>query len=248
MYPSRSVTNSLNFCWTTAGVIGFCCIQVSICADKSSAKNLPALISLISAICAGVKDSRNDLLAFLTVSSAVDIWVWICAFCVHLADREPRRDRATPGVTCAKKLNSNRRRSCTTCTRRWCARSVGALPSGCCKNTCASVASAADCDEYREAAGAFAAINQDAVNALVGGSVAVRERGSMGIHIHRDTGRLVHAGRVAMHLVAAIVLAGIILYYLRTAVVALNSAERYYTACALVLASAVMCLSILERY
>ncbi len=41
---------------------------------------------------------------------------------------------------------------------------------------------------------------------------------------------------------------GIILYYLRTAVVALNSAERYYTAFALVLASAVMCISILERY
>jgi hypothetical protein len=44
-----------------------------------------------------------------------------------------------------------------------------------------------------------------------------------------------------MHLVAAIVLAGIILYHLRTAVVALNSA-------ALVLASAVMCISILECY
>jgi hypothetical protein len=38
-----------------------------------------------------------------------------------------------------------------------------------------------------------------------------------------------------MHLVAAIVLSGIILYYLRTMVVALNSAESYYTAFALVL-------------
>ena len=54
--------------------------------------------------------------------------------------------------------------------------------------------------------------------------------------------------RGAMHLVAAIVLAGIILYYLRTTVVALNTAERYYTAFALVLAVAVTCITILERY
>jgi FlaA1/EpsC-like NDP-sugar epimerase len=52
----------------------------------------------------------------------------------------------------------------------------------------------------------------------------------------------------AMQLVAAIVLAGIILYYLRTTVIALNNAERYYTAFALVLTVAVVCLAILERY
>jgi hypothetical protein len=51
-----------------------------------------------------------------------------------------------------------------------------------------------------------------------------------------------------MHLVAAIVLAGIILYYLRTTVVALNNAERYYTAFSLVLAVAVVCIAILEHY
>jgi hypothetical protein len=51
-----------------------------------------------------------------------------------------------------------------------------------------------------------------------------------------------------MHLVAAIVLAGIILYYLRTMVVALNSAERYYTAFALVLTVAIVCIAILEHY
>jgi len=39
--------------------------------------------------------------------------------------------------------------------------------------------------------------------------------------------------------------AGIILYELRTAVIALNSAERYYTAFTLVLASAVMCIAVL---
>lgn len=50
-----------------------------------------------------------------------------------------------------------------------------------------------------------------------------------------------------LHLVAAIVLGGIILYLLRTAVIALNHAERYYTAFALVLACAVMCLAILSR-
>jgi hypothetical protein len=51
-----------------------------------------------------------------------------------------------------------------------------------------------------------------------------------------------------MHLVAAIVLGGIILYYLRTTVVALNNAERYYTAFALVLTAAVVCMAILEHY
>jgi hypothetical protein len=50
-----------------------------------------------------------------------------------------------------------------------------------------------------------------------------------------------------MNLVAAIVLAGIILYYLRTTVVALNNAERYYTAFALVLSVAVVCMAILEH-
>lgn len=51
-----------------------------------------------------------------------------------------------------------------------------------------------------------------------------------------------------MHLVAAIVLAGIILYYLRTVVVALNSAGRCYTAFALVLSVTDVCIAILERY
>ncbi len=51
-----------------------------------------------------------------------------------------------------------------------------------------------------------------------------------------------------MELVAAIVLAAIILFYLRTAVLALNSAERYYTAFTLVLSVAVMCIAILEHY
>jgi len=51
-----------------------------------------------------------------------------------------------------------------------------------------------------------------------------------------------------MHLVAAIVLAGIILYYLRTMVISLNSAERHYTAFALVLSVAVVCITILEHY
>jgi hypothetical protein len=44
-----------------------------------------------------------------------------------------------------------------------------------------------------------------------------------------------------------IVLAGIILYELRTAVIALNNTERYYTAFALVLASAVLCIAVLSR-
>lgn len=43
-----------------------------------------------------------------------------------------------------------------------------------------------------------------------------------------------------MYLVASIVLAAIILFYLRMAVIALNTAERYYTAFALVLAVAVL--------
>ena len=51
----------------------------------------------------------------------------------------------------------------------------------------------------------------------------------------------------AARLVAAIVLAGIILYELRTAVVALNNAERYYTAFALVLAVALVCIAVLSR-
>lgn len=49
-------------------------------------------------------------------------------------------------------------------------------------------------------------------------------------------------------LVAAIVLAGIILYMLRTTVSALNSAERPYTAFALVTASAVICMAILAHH
>jgi hypothetical protein len=38
------------------------------------------------------------------------------------------------------------------------------------------------------------------------------------------------------------------LFYLRMAVLALNSAERYYTAFTLVLSVAVMCIAILEHY
>jgi len=48
-------------------------------------------------------------------------------------------------------------------------------------------------------------------------------------------------------LVAAIVLAGIILFELRAAVVALNNADRYYTAFTLVLTSAVLCPAVLSR-
>jgi hypothetical protein len=48
-------------------------------------------------------------------------------------------------------------------------------------------------------------------------------------------------------LVAAIVLAGIILFELRAAVIALNNAERYYTSVTLVLASAVLCIAVLSR-
>lgn len=51
-----------------------------------------------------------------------------------------------------------------------------------------------------------------------------------------------------MQLVAAIVLAGIILYYLRMTVIALNNAERHYTAFALVLTVAIVCIAILEHY
>ncbi len=63
-------------------------------------------------------------------------------------------------------------------------------------------------------------------------------------------------GEGAMHLVAvengsqlvaAIVLAGIILYELRAAVIALNNTERYYTAFTLVLASAFLCIAVLSR-
>jgi hypothetical protein len=51
-----------------------------------------------------------------------------------------------------------------------------------------------------------------------------------------------------MELVAAIVLAAIILFYLRMAVLALNNAEHYYTAFILVLSVAVVCIAILEHY
>lgn len=50
-----------------------------------------------------------------------------------------------------------------------------------------------------------------------------------------------------LHPVAAIVLGGIILYLQRTAVIALNNAERYHTAFGLVLACAVTCPAILSR-
>jgi hypothetical protein len=46
----------------------------------------------------------------------------------------------------------------------------------------------------------------------------------------------------------AIVLAAIILFYLRMAVLALNNAERYYTAFTLVLATAVVCIMILGEH
>ena len=55
------------------------------------------------------------------------------------------------------------------------------------------------------------------------------------------------AAENGLHLVAAIVLAGIILFELRAAVVALNNTERYYTAFTLVLASAVLCIAVLSR-
>jgi hypothetical protein len=55
------------------------------------------------------------------------------------------------------------------------------------------------------------------------------------------------AAEGSLNLVAAIVLAAIILYELRTAVVALNSAERYYTAFTLVLATAAVCIAVLSR-
>ena len=51
-----------------------------------------------------------------------------------------------------------------------------------------------------------------------------------------------------MELVAAIVLAAIILYYLRAAVTALNITERYYTSFTPVLVTAVVCIAILEKY
>jgi hypothetical protein len=51
-----------------------------------------------------------------------------------------------------------------------------------------------------------------------------------------------------MELVAAIVLAMTILYYLRTIVIALNNAEHYYISFTLVLCVAVVCIAILEHY
>jgi hypothetical protein len=51
-----------------------------------------------------------------------------------------------------------------------------------------------------------------------------------------------------MELVAAIVFAMIILFYLRTIVIALNNAERYYISFTLVLSVAVVCIAILEHY
>ncbi len=50
-----------------------------------------------------------------------------------------------------------------------------------------------------------------------------------------------------MYLVASIVLAAIILFYLRMVIIALNNAERYYTAFTLVLAVAIVCMAILEH-
>ena len=55
------------------------------------------------------------------------------------------------------------------------------------------------------------------------------------------------AAENSSQLVAAIVLSGIILYFLRLAVVGLNNAEHYYTAFVLVLASATVCIAILMR-
>jgi hypothetical protein len=51
-----------------------------------------------------------------------------------------------------------------------------------------------------------------------------------------------------MQEVAAIVLAVIILFYLRMAVLALNSTEHYYTAFTLVLATACVCIVILGEH
>jgi hypothetical protein len=51
-----------------------------------------------------------------------------------------------------------------------------------------------------------------------------------------------------MELVAAILLAAIMLFYLRMMVIALNNAERYYTSFTLVLSVAVVCIAILEHY
>jgi hypothetical protein len=55
------------------------------------------------------------------------------------------------------------------------------------------------------------------------------------------------AAENGLQLVAAIVLSGIILYFLRLAVIGLNNAERYYTAFVLVLVSATVCIAILMR-
>ncbi len=51
-----------------------------------------------------------------------------------------------------------------------------------------------------------------------------------------------------MELVTAIVLAAIIFFYLRIAVLALNNGERYYASFTLVLSVAVMCIAILELW
>ncbi len=50
-----------------------------------------------------------------------------------------------------------------------------------------------------------------------------------------------------MYLVASIVLAAIILFYLRTAVIALNAAEHDYIAFVLVVAVALVCLAVLQH-
>jgi len=64
-----------------------------------------------------------------------------------------------------------------------------------------------------------------------------------------EEGNAMHfvAAEDSLKLVAAIVLAAIILYELRTEVVALNNSERYYTAFTLVLATAVVCIAVLSR-
>src|SRR5262249_17540396 len=51
-----------------------------------------------------------------------------------------------------------------------------------------------------------------------------------------------------MELVAAIVLAAVILFYLRMTVLALNHAERYYTSFTLILSVAVVCIPVLDNY
>ena len=73
-----------------------------------------------------------------------------------------------------------------------------------------------------------------------------RQQRPNGAKLEEEAMHLVTAEN-SLQLVAAIVLAGIILFELRTAVIALNNAERYYTAFTLVLASAVVCLAVLSR-